>query len=114
LGSGWHLPSRAEWDELVGYAGGYLVAGKKLRSKTGWNSYSGITNEDTYGFSALPGGYRYTDGYFSHAGNFGDWWTATESIAGNAYIRNMSYYFDSVGEDYNVKGCGYSVRCRLD
>ena len=34
--SGWHLPSRAEWDTLLAAAGGESVAGKFLKSSSGW------------------------------------------------------------------------------
>ncbi|MDR2694074.1 MAG: fibrobacter succinogenes major paralogous domain-containing protein, partial [Chitinispirillales bacterium] len=55
--SGWHLPSRQEWEALVTYAGGYEAAGKRLKSTIGWNDSGSGT--DDYGFSALPGGGRY-------------------------------------------------------
>jgi uncharacterized protein (TIGR02145 family) len=69
---------------------------------------------DTYGFSALPGGDRSTDGGFGNAGHYGDWWTATEANAGNAYRRGMYYNRDYVYEYYDDKGYGFSVRCRGD
>jgi uncharacterized protein (TIGR02145 family) len=81
-----------------------------LKSKTGWNSSSGITNEDTYGFSALPGGFYYGGG-FNNAGDYGDWWTATEYDSGIAYYRSMFYDSDFVVEDWNYKYYGFSVRC---
>jgi uncharacterized protein (TIGR02145 family) len=62
--SGWHLPSSAEWDALVNAVGS--PAGTKRKAKSGWN-YDG-NGTDTYGFSALPGGYRYSDGYFGNVG----------------------------------------------
>jgi uncharacterized protein (TIGR02145 family) len=124
LGSGWHLPSREEWQELVravdpnaelinGWDYGN-VAGKYLKSETGWNAYSGIENLDTYGFSALPGGSRDSDGYFDYAGGNGLWWTATEYGSSDAYYRNMYYHSDYVDENYYGKGLGFSVRCRGD
>ena len=54
---GWHLPSLEEWDALFEFVGGDFVAGAKLRSINGW-SYSKVDGSDTYGFRALPGGYR--------------------------------------------------------
>jgi uncharacterized protein (TIGR02145 family) len=107
--SGWHLPSRAEWDGLVGAAGGKTTAGKKLKSTSGW--YNNGNGTDEYGFSALPGGYRYIDGDFRHAGNDGDWWTATEGDADYAYDRLMYYHGDDVDISDNYKEYGLSVRC---
>jgi uncharacterized protein (TIGR02145 family) len=106
--SGWHLPSRAEWDGLVGVAGGKTTAGKKLKSTSGWNGNGNVT--DDYGFSALPGGLRYTGGYFSNAGDYGYWWSATEYDATIAYGRYMGYY-DRVNESTYYKESGFAVRC---
>jgi uncharacterized protein (TIGR02145 family) len=107
--SGWHLPSRAEWDGLVGAAGGKTVAGKKLKSTSGWIGNRNGT--DDYGFSALPGGYRYSDGSFLTADFYGNWWVATELDASHAYSRYMRYNNDYVDYGYNVKEGGMSVRC---
>jgi uncharacterized protein (TIGR02145 family) len=82
---GWHLPSNAEWTQLTDFVGGASTAGTKLKSSTGWNSYSGVpAGTDDFGFSALPGGNGNSDGYFSSAGNYGTWWSATEYDAYNA------------------------------
>jgi uncharacterized protein (TIGR02145 family) len=105
--SGWRLPDNDEWDELISAVGGN--AGKKLKSQTGWNL--GGNGTDKYGFSALPGGYRfYYDDNFYDAGNVGGWWSATEYRNGNAYYRDMGYNIDHVYEDWG-KDNGYSVRC---
>jgi uncharacterized protein (TIGR02145 family) len=101
---------------LVQFAGGYSVAGKKLKSQTGWDDYNGTSGNgtDDFGFSALPGGSRYTDGYFDYVGWYGYWWSATEYGSGLAYQRDMYSDYGSVGEDINYKGLGVSVRCLRD
>ena len=106
--SGWHLPTRFEWDELVALAGGKKDGGKKLKAKSGWNNNGNGT--DDFGFSALPGGGRYYGG-FGDAGDIGCWWTATEGGSGSAYSRYMRYDRGDVGEDDDGKGNGCSVRC---
>jgi uncharacterized protein (TIGR02145 family) len=116
---GWHLPTRQEWGELAKAANGtgdYGAGGtaaKRLKSTVGWNSWSSDSKgTDNYGFTALPGGYRfYGDGSFRNAGDSGDWWTATEDSSGYAYSRCMDYYDDYVSENYDRKGYGFSVRC---
>jgi len=94
---------------LVTAAGGNSTAGSKLKSSSGWNSYSGISSTDEYGFSALPGGLR-SDGRFNMAGFDGNWWTATE-IGYHVYIQRMYYNNDNVYEDHYDKDEGFSVRC---
>ena len=112
--SGWHLPTRQEWNNLVETAGGSSIAGSRLKSQTGWVDYSGISSTDEYGFSALPGGNRGTDGYFYYAGDFGFWWSATEGGTTDAWYRLMYCYYDGVIESSSDKSFGFSVRCVED
>jgi uncharacterized protein (TIGR02145 family)/uncharacterized repeat protein (TIGR02543 family) len=107
--TGWHLPNRQEWDNLVTAVGS--LAGTKLKSTSGW--YNSGNGTDEYGFSALPGGDRSPEGYFYDTGRGGYWWTATESDIGNAYIRYMLYDGYYVYESNNIKG-SVSVRCVED
>ena len=108
--AGWHLPTREEWDKLVQIAGGASTAGKKLKSKTGWNENGNGT--DDFGFSALPGGYRFSEGDFGRVGDGGNWWSATENDGNYAYRRYMQYDRDYVGDNDNLsKDNGFSVRC---
>jgi len=112
---GWHLSTCEEWAALVEACGGKDVAGKKLKARSGWNEDGNGT--DDYGFSALPGGGRYSDGDFGNAGYLGFWWTATENGDFIAYRRGMFYGLDYVYEDllnYNDKDFGFSVRCVKD
>jgi uncharacterized protein (TIGR02145 family) len=108
---------------LITAVGGSSTAGTKLKSTSGWNSYtsSGVTysgnGTDEYGFSALPGGYRsevYYAEAFVYAGDFGYWWTATEYGASGAYSRGIYYGNDYVDYGGNFKVYGYSVRCVED
>jgi uncharacterized protein (TIGR02145 family) len=106
---GWHLPTRKEWSDLVTFSGGKDSAGAKLKSKP--PDWSGA---DHYRFSAIQGGIRYTDGYFANLGLQGYWWTATPAQGGisDAYYWNMnSFNSYDVGESYDGKSNGYSVRC---
>jgi uncharacterized protein (TIGR02145 family) len=112
--AGWHLPSSAEWTELVGYAGASSIAGKKLKSTTGWYGEQGKGNgTDDYGFSALPGGYSYND-VFRNAGQYGYWWCVTEYDAGNASSRSMDHYNENVFKATRDKSYLFSVRCMQD
>jgi uncharacterized protein (TIGR02145 family) len=112
--SGWHLPSYDEWDILVDFVGGDNVAGKKLKAKSGWNSDADGNGDDAFGFSALPGGYGYSGGYFSNVGNVGRWWSATEDNSYNAYDRYMLYSLERAGWGNFSKYFLFSVRCLQD
>jgi len=114
---GWKLPSLEDWNRLVATADGEEIAGKKLKSKSGWNENGNGT--DIYGFSALPGGYRYPDGTFGNAGKDGNWWTTTwwmieEGDSGYAYIQSMDYDNSNVSRYDTDKSIELSVRCVAD
>ena len=109
--AGWHVPTDAEWNTLEAYLGGENVAGGALKDTgtTYWQSPNiGATNSS--GFSALPGGYREGNGYFSHVGSLGDWWSATEGNASHANYRNLYCDYSNLGRGYDDKSCGFSVR----
>ena len=108
--SGWHLPSRAEWNDMISTIGGNAV-GKKLKSKNGWNKIGRI-GTDEYGFDAMPGGRRFANGNFRLIGEAGNWWTSTECSSMEAYYRYMNASINEVGEsNYYRKIMGFSVRC---
>jgi uncharacterized protein (TIGR02145 family) len=113
---GWKLPSREDWDKLVTTVGREEIAGKKLKSKNGWNDDEGksLNGTDDFGFSALPGGNRYSNGNFYDIGYNGYWWTARELWDDFAYLRTIYHDDDVVYEDYNNEDYGHSVRCVAD
>ena len=101
---GWHIPSRAEYEELCNYVG--IFNYRKLRSKSGWDSDNGT---DDYSFTALPAGFRYEDGGFEHLGEYSRFWTST--------IIDEAYYFapqEPLEVDLNIILRGFSVRCVKD
>lgn len=107
--TGWHVPADAEVVTLVTYAGGYSVAGGKLKEVglTHWVTPNlGATDE--YGFTALPGGgtQLYASGFIS-LGTGGIYWTSTRSIA-NIVQNSTENVIRGVGYNDYVKN---SVRC---
>ena len=111
---GWHLPSLEEWEDLFKAVGGQSTAGAKLKSKTGWKEYSGINNEDAFGFSALPTGSRYYSGDYDDEGYDADFWSSTED--NGTYAYDVYLYYDGEGAilDDDFKDYGFSVRCLKD
>lgn len=75
---GWHLPSKAEFKILFESVGGKNVAGKMLKSRSGWKDDGNGT--DTFGFSALPAGdgKMYDFVRFGNVGHAACFWSSTE------------------------------------
>ena len=110
--TGWHVPSTAEWTTLTDYLGGLSMSGGKLKEAgfIYWQSpNTGATNET--GFTALPGGYRFSSGGFGGLGTDGLWWSSTEVNTTDAWTLGMgNAYIEAYGGN-NGKNSGYSVRC---
>ncbi len=113
--AGWHLPSDAEWTVLTNLLGGSSLAGGKLK-ETGtshWSSPNTGASNETF-FSALPGGYRYTNGTFANIDYYGFWWCATEYATGGTWYLRMQYNNRDLVRDYYYTKLGLSVRCVRD
>ena len=128
--SGWHVPSRAEWEQLTGYVSGQsqYVCGsdvpKALASTAGWNSSSTTCTvgnnpgaNNATGFTALPAGiYGGVSGHVGDGFYFGisaEFWSSTENNNNEAYARSLNYDGVYVYWGYNGEQYGYSVRCVL-
>ena len=107
--AGWRLSTNDDWDALINVTGGWSAAGTNLKASTpDWNG------DDTFGFSALPGGNRTPSGHFVNVGIFGNCWTATEDGSAKAYVRLMNSAWTFVGDVGEDKAFGFSVRCMRD
>ncbi|MDR2595216.1 MAG: hypothetical protein LBC87_10660 [Fibromonadaceae bacterium] len=117
--SGWHIPSKAEWEELVSYVESNSecsnCAGKHLKAEIGWNDYDGESGNglDTYRFSALPAGVRFNEDYFRSVDNLSHWWSASYYGHG-AYNWRMIYSTEDVRWSTGTKTNLISVRCVQD
>ncbi|MCL2182773.1 MAG: fibrobacter succinogenes major paralogous domain-containing protein [Chitinispirillia bacterium] len=106
--AGWRLPAREDWNDLTQAADGD-VAGKKLKSQTGWGT--DWNGDDYFGFSALPGGfYNPINGFYNRGDNAG-WWSTAEDASGKARCRYVSSEGNDMGEDSYAKDAALSVRC---
>lgn len=102
---GWHLPNRAEWNELFYYIGGYNT--QKLKAKQGWDGSEGT---DDFEFSMLAAGTRTTKAEFTTEKEIAYFWTSDKEDA-NAILfdHTQQYYIRMVTEDY-----AYSIRCLMN
>jgi len=124
--AGWHIPTDSEWNKLAkcidpaadtacifcvqsSIAGGMM----KEAGLTHWsNPNFGATN--SRGFAGLPGGYRFYGGTFDYVGDFGYWWSSTETNTAETYARYLYYDYSGVVRFSGYKASGFSVRCLRD
>lgn len=109
---GWHLPTDAEWTILSDYLGGADTSGRKMKTSEGWNNNGNGNNSS--GFVALPGGYRFDDGRFNAIGDCATWWSSTEKDIGSAWGRGLYNYRSNVYRGASTKSYGLYVRCVSD
>lgn len=110
--TGWHLPSKYEWNVLITAVGGASAHGRDLKSSFDWSSNG--NGSDLFGFSALPAGYRNEEKKFDHAGEWACFWSSSESNSLGA--EYMYLYYNSYGAFMNGwnKNNACSVRCVKD
>ena len=133
--TGWHIPSKAEFSQLLNYVSSqsnYLCDGtyyaKSLASKTGWQSNSNTcvvgnnpNSNNATGFNAYPSGYYdgyYSNGSFYSLGSYYFFATATVETSGSTvYWQYLFCGYQHSNCSYNstpYKGSAYSVRCLRD
>lgn len=128
--AGWHVPTDNDWKELemtLGMSSGEADndgmrgtnEGSKLSGFTGLWTDGALESDAEFGstgFHAIPGGYHptiYSGDYFN-LGDYGYWWSATESDTGKAWSRFIFYFSSAMGRNTDIKNFGLSVRCVKD
>lgn len=96
---GWHVPSQTEWETLFSYVGGGAIAAQKLKETgtTHWTPPNTFA-DNTYGFTALPGGYY--SGSYTDLEVTGIWLSDTIVSANNCYLP----YCQSPANMGNISG----------
>ncbi len=135
----WHVPSDAEWTQLVDYVvtQGYpneannpngasfalkscRQVGSPLDGDCDTSEHPRWESDDTqhgfneFGFSALPGGYRWTNGSFGHLGTNGYWWSSTEISSESANDLILVHDRGWIYRTDFYKSRGFSLRCVRD
>lgn len=131
--SGWHVPTDEEWLTLVKFVSdstyqfgssiGYAMAGRRLKSTSGWLVDNG---SDDYGFSLIPAGIAngqsdYVEPYYKQVffglGEFSQFYTSSKS---REYGLCWSFEGDDVRHSSTSSFCsgdryyGASIRCIKD
>lgn len=110
--TGYHVPSDAEWTVLTVFLGGEAIAGKKMKSISGWAN--GGNGDNSSGFNALPGGFCSNFGDFYYMAKEVYFWSSSEGNANSAWDRRLSSDKSLVFRNYYIKKAGFSVRCLKD
>ncbi len=132
---GWRIAHWRDWTDLTSYLGrqgfpnswsnpgsagnalkscrqiGSALEGCNTNEHPRWESHNIHYGIDTYGFSALPGGYRTNDGEYRFIGYYGYWWTISENAPSTAYYYFISHYTGNVSASSFNRKNGLSVRC---
>jgi uncharacterized protein (TIGR02145 family) len=130
---GWRMPEFVDFENLEKYLSGngygfgieQLAIAKTLASEYGWQAYDEIgtpgfqqNENNSSGFSALPGGRRsFDDGIFSTKSVKGYWWSVTDYLGG---VEDRVWLWEIRHESVNIyrygtfKRGGFSVRCIMD
>ena len=123
---GWHLPSDAEWAQLLDYLSfkSEYVCGdntssiaKSMAADTGWSISDNIcavghevSSNNTTAFSAFPAGYAY--GIPDDYGESANFWSSTAYDDDFAYYYSLNYGNSFVERNnFGNKSNGMSVRC---
>lgn len=109
--TGWHVPSKVEWETLATYLGGNSVAGNKLKEAGNYHWYGDNYGTNSSKFNAIGGGAHFNNVLegFSLTARY---WTSTVSsgsINWSTLIRNgeSSFFFESNGSPSDAMG----IRC---
>ncbi|MFH0894581.1 MAG: fibrobacter succinogenes major paralogous domain-containing protein [Bacteroidota bacterium] len=116
---GFHIPTDAEWKQMIDELGGSDNAGKKLKSIKGWDENGNGDNKS--GFNALPGG-ELNGGYagnefvpeFREKGSYTCFWASDKSSMFIKPNRCLSFQSDVVETKSSYLNYGFYVRCVKD
>ncbi len=136
---GWHVPSDAEWTQMVNYLmtehnwtnnwndvnglGNKLKSCRQINSPLGgdcdttehprWDAHPIHFGTDEVGLSMLPGGFLCGSGECIEE-DYGFWWSSTQRSDAEAFNRTMGNNLGSISAGFNYKDSGFSLRCLRD
>lgn len=124
--AGWHLPSDDEWKNLSMELGlsniyaneygwhGWDEGGMMKQTGTLLWAEPNLMATNESGFSAIPAGFRNSDGLFRSGGSFTGFWSSTAGKTQDARMRGLhATRGEILRDDYPVTH-GFSVRCLKD
>jgi uncharacterized protein (TIGR02145 family) len=117
--SGWHIPSSLEWEQLASYISentgdgyqsvdGWENIAQHLKATSVWGTSEAY---DSFGFSALPGGFRNEQTtMLSNMEVYGYWWSKTLNTSEPVFY-DLGRTYDSFLERTFSPDGAFSVRC---
>ena len=133
---GWHVPSDAEWNQLVNYldsgsdtvcqyinctqsaiVGGMLKSTGTIQAGDGLWQSPNINATNQTEFTGLPGGSRNNYGIFSSNSSYGIWWSNTSYLQNSSIVALGRIIINSssdIDRTLTNKKNGCSVRCVRD
>jgi uncharacterized protein (TIGR02145 family) len=115
--AGWHLPSQADWVELIKFLGSddYSITGSYMKEKgtAHWTSPN-VGDSNSIGFNGLPGGFKPEVGNYGDKGLKGYFWSADPISDQSAYYYYLSNNDGAFRKGNIYKLSGLSIRCVKD
>ena len=110
--SGWRVPTKEDWNNLIQSIGDSLTAGAKLKVEglSQWH-YPNEGADNSSNFSALPAGMRYFEGTFSSMSYFTAYWSSYETDSSSLSFISLSYLNSTAASGSKSKKHGFSIRC---
>lgn len=108
--SGWHIPSKSEWSQLIDYLGGDKVAGDKMKLGNEWEGT--VNGNNSSGFSALPVSMEngtLVEGVYP--GLYADFWSNSADNELNAFGITLNYGSPITGIYSTSKERYMCIRC---
>jgi len=113
--SGWHVPTEVEWKTLINYVKANLGISETLAqafmSNQNWSVdfTTNLYKNNNSGFSAIPSGYRYNDGFNSSGEDTVLMGTNVCLYITPGYLNGVVFIVET-----DNKANGFSVRCIKD
>lgn len=108
--AGWHVPTDADWNELINYLGGSNIAGGKMKENGALHWSGNNTGSNESGFTAVGGGNVGLNGFFFF-NSFGFYLTATQPLVDGTTVFILDTSNDKIVKNSFAGNSGNSVRC---
>ncbi len=107
--SGWHLPSKKEWHDLIKYFGNPF---RFFSEHGGKAAYRRLIDYGNSGFNAQLGGNLSRNGKYQDLGEYGNYWTSTNYSESYASMYFFSRYSRNLYQSSHYRKEAEPISCR--